>query len=600
MRRGKFLRNLWSDYSWFIILILGLSSLVLGFVGFWKNGQAAGVERTILDNLYLTLGLVSMNSGAVPPPVSWELQIARFLVPAVTAYTAFLAFTSLFIQQSDQIRLWFIRDQVIICGLGRKGFRLTTQFLHQGNPVVVIELDEGNDWIENVRSAGAIVIHGDASDPELLEKVNLDRARCLISVLGDDGKNAEVAVQAERLSQSRKVGALTCIIHIFDSQLWGLLREKELYTNHNSHFRLELFNIFDRGARLMLQGNPPWKRGPGNQQTNILVIGLGKMGQRLVVEAARGWRIYQSAPDEKLHLSIIDHDAEQKIESLRINYPRLDDLCDFKPVNINILSGDFERVCSQFIENKTQKLDIVYICLDDGPFSFQTGLRLNHIIRPDPIPIVLRMVESGGLSLLLAEDSENNDSFGNLRIFDLLDQTCTAELLQMGTHEVLARSLHAVYLEGIKLAGMDHQLNEVLVPWEGLSEYIKEKNRQQADRIPFMLASTGYRIAPLMDWEAESLLFNEMTHNEEDEVTSMAKLEHELWCREKIADGWTFGQIKDPAKKSSPNILPWEDLPPSEQEKNKEYIRELPRLLARAGFQIEKIKADRLEEQYGA
>ena len=39
------------------------------------------------------------------------------------------------------------------------------------------------------------------------------------------------------------------------------------------------------------------------------------------------------------------------------------------------------------------------------------------------------------------------DTFSNLRIFDLLDQTCTAELLQRGTHEVLARSLHGIYLE---------------------------------------------------------------------------------------------------------------------------------------------------------
>ncbi|MCJ7734419.1 MAG: hypothetical protein MUP11_07710, partial [Anaerolineales bacterium] len=93
MRRGKILRTLWADYSWFIILLLGSISLVLGYIGFWKNGLFNEAGRTSLDNLYLTLGLISLNSGAVPPPVGWELQIARFLVPAITAYTAFLAFT---------------------------------------------------------------------------------------------------------------------------------------------------------------------------------------------------------------------------------------------------------------------------------------------------------------------------------------------------------------------------------------------------------------------------------------------------------------------------------------------------------------------------
>jgi hypothetical protein len=590
MRRGKYLRSFWSDYSWFIILALGLSSLILGYIGFWKNGLATGEERTILDNLYFTLGLISMNTGAVPAPVSWELQVARFLVPALTAYTAILAFAALFNQQTDRIRLWFVRDHILICGLGRKGFRLAQQFLTQGSPVVIIEVNDDNDWIENVRSSGAIVIQGDATDIELLEKVNLNRARCLISVLGDDGKNAEVAVQAEKLSRQRNYGTLTCVIHIFDSQLWGLLREKELNTNQNTNFRLELFNIFDRGARLMLQGNPPWKISPQNQRTHILVVGLGKMGQRLVVEAARGWRINNPDPDIKMQIFVIDLNAEQKLESLLIHYPRLKDLCEFKALTMDILSGDFERAGSLFIEGKTCNLDLVYICLDDETFSLQTGLRLNHQLRDHQIPIVLRMAESGGLSLLLGEDQSDQETFGNLRIFDLLDQTCTAELLQKGTHEILARNLHAVYLEGIDLSGDDKQSDCALVPWNELSEYLKEKNRRQADRIPVMLNAAGYRIAPLRDWDSENLIFEERQSGEPDEVTLMSALEHDFWCEEKTSEGWRYGPEKDPDQKTNPNLIPWEELTSAEQEKNKEFIRGLPHLLVQAGFQIENHK----------
>jgi len=588
-RRKRF-RKWWADYSWLILITLGLSGLVLGFVGFWKNELVTGAERTILDNLYLTLGLISLNSGAVHGLVSWELQVARFLIPALTAYTAILAIAALFNQQTDRIRLWFTRDHVLICGLGRKGFRLAQQFLAQGNQVVVIEVDDGNDWIENIRSSGAVVIQGDATDSDLLEKVNLHRARCLISVLGDDGKNAEVAVQAEKLSRRRADGTLTCVIHIFDSQLWGLLREKELNTNQNTNFRLELFNIFDRGAHLMLQGNPPWKISPQKQGAHILVIGLGKMGQRLVVEAARGWRITNPDPDIKIRVSAIDLNAEQKLESLLIHYPRLGNLCEFKALNMNILSGDFERAGSLFVEGETCDLDFVYVCLDDESFSLQTGLRLNHQLRDHQIPIVLRMAESGGLSLLLGAGQSDQESFGNLRIFDLLDQTCTAELLQKGTHEILARNLHAVYLEGIDLSGNNRQSDGALVPWNELSEYLKEKNRRQADRIPVMLNAVGYRISPLRDWDAENFMFNEMEENQGDEVTLMAKMEHTHWFQEKTAEGWSYGPKKDTDKKTNPSIQSWEDLPPAEQEKNKKYVQGLPGLLARAGFQIEKQK----------
>ena len=588
MRQQKTLRRWWSDYSWFIIIALGLTSLVLGFIGFWKNSLVSGEARTFLDNLYLTMGLISLNTGVVPGPISWELQVARFLVPAVTAYTAFLAFTTLFIQQTDRIRLWFTRNHIVICGLGKKGFRLVNQFLAKGKAVVVVEVDEGNDLIENARSSGAIIIQGDAADPDLLEKVNLQHANCLVAVTGDDGKNAEVAVQAEKLSRKRKDGTLTCIIHIYDSQLWTLLREKELSTYHNPHFRLELFNIFDRGGRLMLQKNPPWINAPPDRQPHLLVVGLGKIGQRLVIEAARGWRMINPKEEGKIKISVIDLDAVQKLDSLQSQYPLLENLTKIKAVNMDILSGEFERTSSRFITKGICNLDTIYVCLDDEGFSLQTGLRLNHQFRSHSIPIVLRMVESGGLALLLGEEHTDKGSFGNLQIFDLLDQTCTAELLQKGTHEVLARNLHAVYLEGVRLSGKDLQSGDALVPWEDLSDYLKEKNRQQADRIPVMLETGGYRIAPLRDWDAENFLFTE-TDDSEDEVTRMALLEHESWCRELQEDGWQLGTERDPQKKIHSNLVPWENLPPLEQEKNKKYIRDLPKLLARAGFQIEKL-----------
>ena len=587
MRRGRLLRNLWADYSWFIILFLGITSLLLGYIGFLKNSLAIDAGRTFLDNLYLTLGLISLNTGAVPPPVSWELQIARFAVPAVTAYTAFLAFTTIFIQQTERVRLWFLQDHIIICGLGKKGFRLANQFLQAGNRVVVIEADDNNEWIENIRSAGAVVIQGDAADDELLKKTKINRARCLIGVAGDDGKNAEIAVSAEVISRNRKDGALTCIIHIFDAQLWRLLREKELDLDENSRFRLELFNIFDRGARLMVKSNPPWVNLDQKFPPHILVVGLGKMGQLVIIEAARGWQLHQTDPSRKIKFTLIDYEAGKKLTLLKNQHPRLDNLASFNPLDMDILSGEFDRLGEEFVEDGKSQLDLIYICLDDEAFSLQTGLRLNHQLRKYQVPIVMRMAESGGLALLINKGAAERDSFGPLRIFDLLDQTCTAELLQGGTHEVLARSLHGVYLEGLKDRGEIPAADPSLAPWEELSEELKENNRQLADRIPVMLAAAGYRIAPLTDWDAEKLLFLEGESGKPDQVSLMARMEHESWCQRKMDQGWRYGEEKDALKKTNPCLVLWDELLETDQEKNKEFIRDLPKLLSRAGFQIE-------------
>ena len=578
----------WSDYHWPILLMLGLAALLLGLIGFTKNGVATGEVRTLLDNLYLTLGLLSMNSGSVPGLVSWELQVARFLVPALAAYTALLALAMVFTQQSQQVRLWFMRDHVIICGLGRKGVRLANQFIDIGEKVVVIEADEGNAWIETSRSSGAVVLNGDASDPEMLRKARLNRARYLISVVGDDGKNAEVAVQAEKLSHGRQDGALTCSIHIVDPQLWYLLREKELYVAANSHFRLELFNIFDRGASLLIKTHSPWAGDQGEHicDKHLVLIGMGKLGQSLVIQAASQWLEQRVNADQRLRFTIIDLDAEQKVKTLCVRYPNLEEVSELKPLQMDVRSADFQSAEFLYDEGGNCDIDSVYVCMDNDALGLHTGLTLYQKIRDHNIPVIVRMTEDAGLAVLLKDDDKNKSTYKNLHAFPLLDQTCTPDLILRGTHEVLARNLHEAYLEGLDSEKVTYEGDPAREMWENLPEDTKEKNRRQADRIGVILDEHGYRIAPLMDWNAADLVFRE--EEWADEVESMARMEHELWCQEMTASYWKYGLKKDEELKTNPDLVPWDKLPLDEIDKNKKFVRDLPRLLARAGFQIER------------
>ncbi len=64
-------------------------------------------------------------------------------------------------------------------------------------------------------------------------------------------------------------------------------------------------------------------------------------------------------------------------------------------------------------------------------------------------------------------------------------------------------------------------------------------------------------------------------------------MEHELWCQTLRASGWRWGPQKDKAKRTHPDLVPWEGLPEEERNKDRVFIRQLPSLLARLGFQIE-------------
>lgn len=40
-----------------------------------------------------------------------------------------------------------------------------------------------------------------------------------------------------------------------------------------------------------------------------------------------------------------------------------------------------------------------------------------------------------------------------------------------------------------------------------------------------------------------------------------AASQHEAWMRDKIADGWVYGDVKDASAKTHPCIVPYDDLP---------------------------------------
>lgn len=47
---------------------------------------------------------------------------------------------------------------------------------------------------------------------------------------------------------------------------------------------------------------------------------------------------------------------------------------------------------------------------------------------------------------------------------------------------------------------------------------------------------------------------------------------HENWLREKIADGWRYGPIKDVATKTHPCCIPYGELPPAQQLKDTIFV----------------------------
>ena len=281
----------WRTIEWPLLAIAWLTAVILGCIGFARYAESLGEPRSFWDLIYRTNQLFSGYGGTLDPPLPVELDIARFLAPIVTVFAVWKATARLYSERLRILSLRLTHDHIIICGLSRKGWLLAREYLKRGDRVVVIEKDEHSDLAKACRDLDAIVIAGDAMNPETLQKAAVTRAGRVIAVTADDGVNAEIAVRVEALmikNRTRRARnhPLICTVHLVDPQLCELARVREMRLDPSAPFRLELFNVFDSGARLLWDEYKPIAMPPATR-LRLLVVGLGRLGENLIVQAAR-------------------------------------------------------------------------------------------------------------------------------------------------------------------------------------------------------------------------------------------------------------------------------------------------------------------------
>lgn len=577
----------WNVCEWPVVCILGLAALTLGCIGFAKHSAFTGLRRSLWDLIYLSLQLFLLESGSVDPPVGLELNIARFLAPFVSGYTAVQALAVIFREQIQLLRARMLKDHVVVCGLGETGILLAEGYQDQGYRVVVIEEDAENDAMARCRDQSIVVLIGDATETNMLLRARVSKARYLIAACGSDELNAEIAVQVSKLLGNVKRPGnriLTCMVHLLLPQLCYQLQELEIQTRKNSQFRLEFFNIYDSGARALLQKYPAFStsRTPRSARPHIVVIGLGRMGESLVIHAARQWRSTYADTHQRLRVTVIDREARMKKESLLQRYEIVEKLCEIIAYEIDIHSAEFQQADFLFPSEENVEGTIVYICLRDESFGLFTALHLLHRTRVTgkEVSIVVRMTHDIGIPFLIQDLNELHSRFERLHVFGLYDQQ---DILLGGTHEVLARALHEVYLQSRQEGRHFSERPSTEVPWEKLPEEFKESNRNRADRICKQLEAVGCSIEPLRELDPELFSFTE------DEVELMAKMEHEDWRKYMISKGWKHGPMRNDKKRTTPYLVLWEDLPEEAKKLTRDTVRGYPTVLARTGFQIYRI-----------
>lgn len=155
----------------------------------------------------------------------------------------------------------------------------------------------------------------------------------------------------------------------------------------------------------------------------------------------------------------------------------------------------------------------------------------------------------------------------------IVERACIVEPVWGGSVEPIAQAVHERWRSEQIGAG------KPAPSWEELDESRKESSRDQARDIPVKLHMVDCDIAPLRERDAKDFTFTD------EEVETLAGAEHARWMSERIADGWTAGD-KDVARKRTPYLVPFEELPADMAEFDRIFVRAIPALLATVGLQV--------------
>lgn len=93
-----------------------------------------------------------------------------------------------------------LRNHVVVCGYGRLGQMLAEELARQKKPYVIVEMDP--ERANLARDHGSLVLHGDATEEEVLKSAGVEAARTLVTCLPNDAANVFITLTGRGINES--------------------------------------------------------------------------------------------------------------------------------------------------------------------------------------------------------------------------------------------------------------------------------------------------------------------------------------------------------------------------------------------------------------
>ncbi|MFN8445126.1 MAG: NAD(P)-binding protein [Caldilineaceae bacterium] len=216
------LRVLLQETRYSLLTFTGINLLGMVLFHYFYRYEGTGGQPDWGTSLFATFAL-NFFETVLPFPPQWFLRALYFLVPIIglsaVAGSVLRIWTAL-IDKRERGEKWQVamastfNKHIIVCGLGKVGFRTIQELLKFKRDVVAIEINGDGAFVETTHTLGIPVIVGDARRTETLRKAGVDRADSIIPATDDELTNLDIALDAREISPKIKV-----VMRMFDPDL---------------------------------------------------------------------------------------------------------------------------------------------------------------------------------------------------------------------------------------------------------------------------------------------------------------------------------------------------------------------------------------------
>ena len=178
--------------------------VAIGSGGFYTIG---GDEWSIIDSIYMTIITLSTVGFGEVSPLSdlGKLWTVIVIIFGVSGFAAILYELGIELIQMNTYRSRTMRKKIsrleshyIICGYGRMGAIIASEFQKKNISFVIIDIDDSK--IIDIQENGYYHIHGDATLDETLINAGIKESKGIVVVLDNDQDNLFVTMSSRNLN----------------------------------------------------------------------------------------------------------------------------------------------------------------------------------------------------------------------------------------------------------------------------------------------------------------------------------------------------------------------------------------------------------------